>query len=255
MITVGVDLAAQTDRTAIAVVEWSAAGATVVELATGGTDEQIVQAVLASQRAGIDCPFGWPEGFVDLVTAHRDHRVIPPTSSGRDWRRGLALRETDLHVYHRTGLTPLSVSADRIGHVAMRCAALLASLELLGVDCDREGTGRVAEVYPAAALKLWRLPHRSYKRASNQMARNELIDMLLAGQPWLDLGDTEHRCRTSDDCLDAVISALMARAVAGNQTESPPAGNAAAREGWIHLPTVPIGDLPGTPLPLPTLPA
>ncbi|WP_433185959.1 DUF429 domain-containing protein [Actinoallomurus sp. CA-150999] len=84
----------------------------------------------------------------------------PSEGRGRDWRRNLALRLTDRVVHDRTGLTPLSVSADRIGHAALRLAALLARLARAGRPVDRSGTGVVVEVYPAASLRLWGLPHR-----------------------------------------------------------------------------------------------
>ncbi|MEV1178857.1 hypothetical protein [Nonomuraea sp. NPDC049784] len=60
-----------------------------------------------------------------------------PRVSGRAWRRDLALRVTDQVVHQQTGLTPLSVSADRIGHATMRCAAPLAELARRGRPVDR----------------------------------------------------------------------------------------------------------------------
>jgi hypothetical protein len=58
------------------------------------------------------------------------------------------MRLTDLAVREVMRLTPLSVSADRIGQVAMRCACLLAQLAQQGYAVDRSGGGKVAEVYP-----------------------------------------------------------------------------------------------------------
>jgi hypothetical protein len=37
------------------------------------------------------------------------------------------MRRTDVFVHEQLGLTPLSVSADRIAHVALRCAVLLTT--------------------------------------------------------------------------------------------------------------------------------
>jgi hypothetical protein len=56
---------------------------------------------------------------------------------------------TDEAVRAETGLIPLSVAADRIGHAAMRCAGLLAQLARRGQSVDRCGRGVVVEVYPA----------------------------------------------------------------------------------------------------------
>lgn len=86
--------------------------------------------------------------------------TLPEEVAGHDWRRQLAFRRTDEPVRAATGLVPLSVAADRIAHPAMRCAGLLARLALEGQPVDRSGSGVVVEVYPAASLKQWGLPHR-----------------------------------------------------------------------------------------------
>lgn len=49
--------------------------------------------------------------------------------------------------------------------------------------------------------------------------------------------------RASDHALDAVVGALVARAVALGRT---PDTRMAAREGWIHYPTGPLRDLVAT---------
>jgi hypothetical protein len=76
-----------------------------------------VEAVRQADKAGIDCPLGWPEVFVEFVTAHQRGNVsVPPDLPGRDWRRRLAYRLTDRAVREATGQKPLSVADDRIGH-------------------------------------------------------------------------------------------------------------------------------------------
>ncbi|WP_281398007.1 hypothetical protein [Actinomadura alba] len=37
-----------------------------------------------ADKAGIDCPLGWPDAFVDFVTAHRAGHVVTP--AGLDGR-------------------------------------------------------------------------------------------------------------------------------------------------------------------------
>jgi predicted nuclease with RNAse H fold len=246
MRTLGVDLAAEPLRTAMAWIEWSVDGARVTRIETRADDTLILEAIMNSDKAGIDCPLGWPDAFVDFVTAHQTGNVeVPLGRPGRAWRRDLALRVTDQIVHSVTGLSPLSVSADRIGHTAMRCAALLSGLALMGQPVDRSGEGIVVEVYPAASLHHWQLPYRGYKRAPNLANLETLVDALRSTAPWLDLGAYEMVCRTSDDALDAVVAALTARAVSQGMASAPDRQHLeiARREGWIALPTRPLSDL------------
>nr|WP_269086103.1 DUF429 domain-containing protein [Actinopolymorpha cephalotaxi] len=171
----------------------------------------------------------------------------PHEFAGRDGRRRLALRTTDIVTHDTTGLLPLSVAADRIGHTAMRCAGLLAQLARDGQSVDRSGAGAVAEVYPAASLKKWGLPSRGYKRAQNVDNLRASVDALLTAAPWLSLGKCEDLCRRSDDAFDAVIAAMTARAVGKGLVEPVPEEHAsvARTEGWIALPSTSIDALHG----------
>jgi len=63
----------------------------------------------------------------------------------------------------RTGLIPLSVSADRLAHPAMRCAVIQAKIARAHGPQSRDGSGRLAEVHPAASLESWGLLARGYK--------------------------------------------------------------------------------------------
>lgn len=237
MRTAGVDFAAEASRTAVAVIEWGDGGAEVLDVRVGADDDDVLATVEGAERTGIDCPFGWPDAFVDLVTAHRDGTLAAPESSARAWRRPLTMRATDLHVYALTGLTPLSVAADRIAHAALRLAAILATLDARGVPCARDGSERVIEAYPAAALHGWGLIHRSYKGRNGAAARAQLVERLVDRAPWLQLGRHEQSCVESDDALDAVVCAIVARDLAVGPPLSFDDPAAARREGWIHLPT------------------
>lgn len=246
MLTVGVDLAAEPVNTAVAWLEWESGACAVRRLEIGADDALIIDAILAADKAGVDCPLGWPVPFVEFVTAHQAGTVdVPADLTGRAWRRNLALRLTDQDVHARTGLTPLSVSADRIGHAAMRCAALLTGLAHAGRPVDRTGRGAVVEVYPAASLNLWGLPHRGYKRPAGRTGLGHLVDELQTAAPWLDLGPYESTCRHHHDATDAVIAALTARAAAQGLTATPDKDqlNTASAEGWIALPTQPLAEL------------
>jgi hypothetical protein len=153
------------------------------------------------------------------------------TTDGR-WpapdKRSFRLRRTDLHVHDRvlaaTGekLWPLSPSTDRISLTAWRLAGLReAAFGRSHVRFDRAGGDQVVEAYPAAALLLWGLDRNGYK--SDLEARERLLAALEATAPWLlwEPGARE-ACLESDDALDAVLCALIARAAALGFTEAPP---------------------------------
>jgi predicted RNase H-like nuclease len=69
--------------------------------------------------------------------------------------------------------------------------------------------------------------------------RATIVDELAARAAGLSLSDADrHQCVEFDDCLDALICALTARAVEKHKTIPPPAelADEARLEGWIHLP-------------------
>lgn len=247
MRTVGVDLAADPAATALARIDWVPGRAFVRQLVVGVDDDAIVAAMRQSiDKVGIDCPLGWPTAFVEFVSAHHAGLLTAPAEvAERAGRRRLAYRVTDEVTHQVVGRWPLSVSADRIGHAAMRAAGLLARLARDGHPVDRSGDGVVVEVYPAAALMLWGLPHRRYKGRANLPRLAELVDRLLAEADRLHLGDFQALCRTSDHAVDAVIAALTARAAGCGLVRRPAPDQlgAASTEGWIALPTSPLRDL------------
>jgi len=243
MRTVGVDLAAEPMGTAVATIDWSAGQASLSGLVVGAEDSTIVDAITQADKAGIDCPLGWPAPFVAFVAAHHSgHVTVPHDLAGR---RRLAYRETDFAVRATTGRWPLSVATDRIGRPAMRAAGLLARLASGGHPVDRSGEGVVVEVYPAASLRLWKLPDRGYKGPANLAHLSALVDRLREAADWLALGAYEDLCRVADHAVDAVIAAMTARAAAQGLTAPPRSDQlvAARSEGWIALPIAPIGAL------------
>ena len=168
MLTVGVDLAAEAVTTAVArgalgrrCRAGPGAGCGSRRRRTGGVDR--------SGGQGRDPQPAGPQRFVEFVAQHQAGQFLAPVDvAGKDWRRRLALRETDLVTRDLTRLVPLSLATDRIGLAAMRCAGLLAHLTAAGRPVDRAGTGVVVEVYPAAALKHWDLTYRGYKGAAKR---------------------------------------------------------------------------------------
>jgi hypothetical protein len=123
----------------------------------------------------------------------------------------------------------------------MRCADLLVDLAGEG-GLDRTGGGLVVEVYPAAALRQWGLDPSGYKGARPEKVekRRELVaEVTAATSRWLELTDEDRELLiASDDILDALISAIVGRAVQMEGTLRIPDAHRriAASEGWIHLP-------------------
>lgn len=185
--TAGVDLAARDVRTGLAVLDWSADGVIARSVRVGAGNDEILDVATQVELTGIDCPLGWPVAFTDLLLAARSGMVPVGSGSTADGRRALAFRRTDFHVHQVTGRWPLSVSADLMGYPAMRAAGLLTTLSSAGLPVRRSGLeSAVAEVYPAAALRIWRLPTRGYK--TDPTARSILVDALCAAAAgWISL--------------------------------------------------------------------
>lgn len=247
MRTLGLDLASQDTRTAACSIDWSTSPPRVelpaLERGKERNDRQYVELIEAHDKTGIDAPFGWPVDFVALVDAHHARRALPdPVPASR-----LAYRATDAWVRTESAVRrwPLSVSTDRIGVVALRCAALLDELH----DVDRSGvTGPVAETYPAAALATWPLDARGYKGDDGPAKVGALLDGLTE-RCRLAIGAEDRAVlQQSHDAFDALVCAIVARLVVDGRTVPPPEDQRAvvAVEGWIHVPDGPdtLGAIP-----------
>ncbi|MFJ6415185.1 DUF429 domain-containing protein [Paeniglutamicibacter sp. NPDC091659] len=248
MRTLGVDLAADPKKTAVAVIRWTGENAALTHLSLAVTDDEIVDLFGTTDVTGIDCPLGWPEALLPFLMGHqRNDPQAVLEQDGLAGRRNLAYRATDRFVTATTGIRPLSVSADRLGYTAMRCAAIQAKIGQVHGIQSRDGAGKLAEVYPAASLKLWGFRATKYKGtgSAETLARRELVEQLKAEAPWLQLGAHEEKMVSSDDLLDAVIASLTARAVSVASTYGvdPALANSARSEGWIHLPSGQLGDV------------
>jgi hypothetical protein len=240
MKTLGIDFAAQDDKTAVVGVEWKGTAARARLVTAGASDDDLLRLIPAADKVGIDVPFGWPDEFVESVTAH--HALQPWPGHAR---RLLRYRATDRVVAavrktHKSN-PPLSVSSDLIGVAAMRVAGLFHRLGA-AEPVQRDGTGRLVEVYPALALDVWGLPSKGYKGAGplKRAALGALIDAFVSRtRGWLGLEAVlDERCRQKDDVFDALVAALVARAHATDLCMEIPAADRdrARREGWIAVP-------------------
>lgn len=231
MLTAGIDVASQAANTACCWVRWTDDRANILHIEQPIEDERL-RLILNDESAdkiGIDVPLGWPTAFVKGVTAHHAGNPWPLVES-----RQLVRRATDWWVYEEIRQLPLSVSTDRIAYPAMRIAALLPD----GVD--RRGEGRIVEVYPAAALRQWRLPFQRYKKSLGAAGLDQALRTLRERTAsWLHASeDIWSRVRNNDDCFDALVAALVARAKAVGLCVPLPMAEVdeAKTEGWIALP-------------------
>jgi hypothetical protein len=258
----GIDLASQPRKTAVCMIRWEQGPPDLVTLCRGRADDgTALHTKWLSTTAygirgdyggpitkiGIDAPFGWPEPFLDAVTAYR---------SGPSWPTGMdnaldecRLRETDRAVHRRSGKWPLSVSSNLIALPAMRCASLLTDIaQHAGGDAvRRDGSGLCCEVYPDPALRRWTdhaleglAPRETYKGSGAAGKRLALVEAIRRQLPLADRDDRLEKVGLEDDYLDAVICALVARAVELGLTYRPETEAELERapvEGWIHLPS------------------
>jgi predicted nuclease with RNAse H fold len=241
MLIAGVDLAAEPKGTALALIDWSEGAANLVHLQLGATDEHIIDASKETHKIGIDCALGWPIEFVQFVVEHSQPTPSTnPIDGGIDWRRRMAYRETDRQVREITGRWPLSVSTDRLGLTAMRCAGLLSKMQQGGLEVDRSGAGRVVEIYPGASLRLWGFETAGYRASPDRRA--ELLAELQGQAPWFALANFAELMIESCDAFDAVIAAFAARSAALGHYQKPTQAQlpGAQIEGWIALPAKPL---------------
>jgi hypothetical protein len=233
MRTLGIDLASQPVGTAACRILWADRVARI-EAVEELVDDDRLRELLADPaiaRVGMDVPLGWPDAFVRALELHRDRRDWPDSSP-----RELTHRATDRWLINHLRIYPLSVSTDRIAYPAMRAAALTGGMA-------RDGTDRLVEVYPAAALNVWSLQYQRYKRSTGRAVLSDIIRSLRRQAPWLVADERVWKTiHASDHAFDAVIAALIARAHARALCHPIPDDDrdAATREGWIHVPSSPL---------------
>jgi len=255
MQVLGIDLAAQPKSTGLVLLSSTAApgpsGHWTAECPnSAATDALLIDLGATVDVIGVDAPLGWPEPFVNAVMAHQ----LRQPWQGTEDRRPLTHRRTDNRVREQGWGQPMSASADRLGSVAMRCALLQREwAKLWGSAAPRDGSGRLLEVYPAAALRVWGMSLPGYKGGtksatdSARLARTAITSSIAtATESWLDVSAVQHACVESDHTLDALISALIAVAAQSNGTSCPETDEElrlANTEGWIHVPTKPLAQI------------
>ena len=233
MVSVGIDLSAQAKDTAACWVRWGTSGAQIERVEHEVDDSRLI-AVLTERadKIGIDVPLGWPDDFVDSVDRHHAGRPF-----GHSEMQRLTRRETDRYVWNRHSQLPLSVTTDRIAYPAMRAARILGALP--GSPIDRSGDGAIVEVYPAVALRVWRLQHQRYKGKTGRDLLKVILGELRGRCTWLTASDTVwHEVAKTDHAFDALVCSLVARTHYIGRCDAVPNEfrEAARREGWIAVP-------------------
>ena len=69
MRSLGIDLAAEPPDTAACEIIWLADGARGRVYTDRLDDDRLLALIESADKVGIDCPFGWPQSFVDAVAS------------------------------------------------------------------------------------------------------------------------------------------------------------------------------------------
>jgi len=232
MMTLGIDLAAQPRDTAACEVHWTDTYAETVRWHCPLNNTETRELMTKADKVGIDVPLGWPTGFVRAVYRHQSRRPWPKVSM-----RQFRLRATDCFVHEIAGICPLSVSTDRIGIPAARAALILSDFAR---PLDRTGDGKIVEVYPAAALRMWGFPCRGYKGRKGAVVRCDLVQewnrQTAAWGRWTE--KVLAAASANDNVFDALIAATVARCAALGRVVPIPSRmkRRAKLEGWIAVP-------------------
>src|SRR4051794_39783477 len=100
MITVGIDLAAQPEKTAACRLEWGNGGSAEVVIPDRRWDDKELGALCGQADAiGIDAPFGFPRLITRALSEYARTGRFPERGqddSVEEWSQRLRFRETDL---------------------------------------------------------------------------------------------------------------------------------------------------------------
>lgn len=242
MITIiGIDCATQPQKTGLAVGKWDGTAVSLHTITLGKRTESLAHTIASwlpknePTLLAIDAPLGWPMDMGSQLVNHQagDALSVPPNTLFR--------RETDRHIWQRTGKLPLDVGAERIARTAHAALTLLADLRQicqepipLAWQPQLEHTLSAIEVYPAGTLKMLLAPTRvpSYKGKDGGNGRFTILNKLkqiVTLPPNIDL------LWQNDDALDAALCVLAGTDFLQGLAEPPTNLPLAKKEGWIWV--------------------
>ncbi|MCW2920647.1 MAG: hypothetical protein JWL76_521 [Thermoleophilia bacterium] len=247
LVTIGVDLATAPAATGLCVLDVPTMRATIVPTPAERTITAIAE--LAAHwwaetggrlRIGIDAPFGWPAGWVELLTRARELGDVQAGVSAQDGSHAIAqplrwrLTDVELSAWSHRALRPMTPSMDRLAATTVRCVDL-AHLRDAGIPVARDGAladgtpSAAFEVYPTASLFAWGLVAKGGRREARSRFLSEVSQRIEA--PGLGASH-EHD-------VDSLIAALT---VAGSMRAMRPEDGdprVLAIEGVMHVPEDP----------------
>lgn len=235
MIIVGVDCAAQWNRTGVSIARYRGNSVTIQQAWKGTKDlpQRLADVLADSETAllALDAPLGWPTPLgLDLVrhAAGQELSELPDQ---------LFIRDTDRFVREKTGKKPLDVGADKIARATAGALQLLAELRSrtgksipLAWTPELVGETKAIEVYPAATMLGWQYKAPSYKKPGQREERATIVRWLGG---IIDITDVAPALESSDHVLDSAICILAGADFLQGRTYDPPDRPIAHREGWI----------------------
>jgi predicted RNase H-like nuclease len=242
MITIiGIDCATQPQKTGLALGTWDGTAVTIHTLTLGQKSQSLAQTIanwLPPDQPillAIDAPLGWPADLGSQLATHQagNPLSVPPNSLFR--------RETDRHIWLRTGKLPLEVGADRIARTVHAALTLLAELRQLTqqpipLAWQPTVTSKLSaiEVYPAGTLKVLFDPMKvpRYKSKDGENGRSAILQSL---KQQVTLPPDVSLALQNDDALDAAVCVLAGADFLGGLAEPPNNLSAAQKEGWIWV--------------------
>ena len=254
LLTLGIDLASASDKTAFALVEWTRPTSNsrhprdykgqLVQLCLQGSDHDLLQFHPSEQcLIGLDAPLGWPASFVQYIsTPLKDLKSFarPAQVWGPEFRDQFRYRQTDYYTRSVLGRWPLSVSTDYLSLVGLRARGLLRLWDISNIT----GEDFVYEVYPAVALKRWGLVHRGYKGSTENKVKIRQ-EMLIQLSHLFSIHIPTHfkiQLVQSDHGFDAFICALITLYASLDLCDLPSDDSIqqlSQHEGWIYIPHSP----------------